>query len=76
MAYVCGMIVGLPLGTYVAHQFVQMYDSESFHMQAVIFPQTYLYAVVGILLTVLLAQIPGIRYVRKIELARATKDVG
>ena len=76
MAYVCGMVVGIPFGTWLAARFVQMYESESFNMQAVIYPRSYCFAVVGILLTVLVAQLPGIRYIRRIELARATKDVG
>ncbi|MHB9035650.1 MAG: ABC transporter permease [Armatimonadota bacterium] len=76
LAYACGVIIGLPFGTWLGGKFVHLYDSESFSMQAVIFPRTYAITVVGILVTVLLAQIPGLRYIRKIELARATKDVG
>ena len=76
LAYIVGLLVGLPFGTWLADRFVQAYESESFSMQTVIFPQTYLITVVGILLTVALAQIPGIRYIRGIELAKATKDVG
>ena len=76
MAYVCGIVVGIPLGTWLAGRFVHLYDSESFHMQTVIYSRTYLLAVVGILLTVLLAQVPGMRYIRRIELTRATKDIG
>lgn len=76
LAYVWGIIIGLPFGTWLAGQFVQMYDSEAFHMQTVIFARTYWMAVLGILATVLIFQLPGLRYIRGIELARATKDVG
>ncbi|HET6457041.1 MAG TPA: FtsX-like permease family protein, partial [Armatimonadota bacterium] len=76
LAYAVGLVIGLPFGWWLANRFVQAYQSESFSMQTVIFPQTYLITVVGILLTVALAQIPGIRYIRSIELAKATKDVG
>lgn len=76
LAFVCGLIIGLPFGTWLAGVFVHMYDSESFSLQPVIFTKTYVIAVFGILVTVLLAQIPGLRYIRKIELARATKDIG
>lgn len=76
LAFICGTIVGLPFGTWLAGVFVHMYDSESFSLQLVIFTKTYMIAVIGILLTVLIAQIPGLRYIRKIELARATKDIG
>jgi putative ABC transport system permease protein len=76
LAYAVGIVIGLPFGWWLANRFVQAYQSESFSMQTVIFPQTYAITVVGILLTVALAQIPGIRYIRSIELAKATKDVG
>jgi putative ABC transport system permease protein len=76
LAYVCGVIIGIPFGTWLGGQFVNLYESESFSMKAVIFPRTYAIAVVGILITVLLAQIPGLHYIRKIEIAKATKDIG
>jgi putative ABC transport system permease protein len=76
LAFICGLIIGLPFGTWLAGVFVHMYDSESFSLQPVIFTKTYVIAVVGILITVLVAQIPGLRYIRRIELARATKDIG
>lgn len=74
--YAVGMAVGLLFGTWLAGRFIQAYDSESFNMQAVIFLKTYIITAVGILVTVMLVQIPGIRYIRKIELSKATKDVG
>lgn len=76
LAYVVGILLGLPLGYWMAHLFVQAYESESFNMQTVIFTRTYLITIVSILATVILAQIPGIRYIRGIELAKATKDIG
>ncbi|MHB9024612.1 MAG: ABC transporter permease [Armatimonadota bacterium] len=76
LAFVLGIVIGLPLGTWLSQVFVQAYESESFNMAAVIFPRTYLITVISVLATVLLAQLPGIRYIRKIELAKATKDVG
>ncbi|MCE5322683.1 ABC transporter permease [bacterium] len=76
LAFMCGVIVGLPFGTWLAGVFVHMYDSESFSLQMVIFTRTYVIAVLCILITVLIAQVPGLRYIRKIELARATKDIG
>lgn len=76
LAYVCGIILGLPLGLWLANKFVGVYESESFHMQTVIYSRTYWLTVIGILLTVALAQLPSIRYIRQIELAKATKDIG
>ena len=76
LAYAVGILAGLPLGFWLAHLFVQAYESESFNMRTVIFTRTYLITVFSILATVILAQIPGIRYIRQIELTKATKDIG
>ncbi|MHB0937446.1 MAG: FtsX-like permease family protein [Armatimonadota bacterium] len=76
LAYLVGILAGVPLGFWLAHLFVQAYESESFNMQTVIFPRTYLITILSILATVILAQLPGIRYIRGIELTKATKDIG
>jgi len=74
-AWVVGTIVGLAIGRGMAGYFVQLYESETFHMQTVVFARTYIWTVVGILLTVLASQIPGIRYLSRLDLASATKEV-
>jgi len=76
LAYIVGILLGVPAGYWLAHVFVGAYESESFNMQTVIFLRTYLITILSIFATVVLAQIPGIRYIRKIELAKATKDIG
>jgi ABC-type antimicrobial peptide transport system permease subunit len=76
LAYSVGILIGVPIGRWLAHLFVQSYESESFNMQTVIFMRTYLITIFSILAAVLLAQLPGIRYIRGIELAKATKDIG
>ncbi|MHB9132800.1 MAG: ABC transporter permease [Armatimonadota bacterium] len=76
LAYVVGILIGVPIGRWLAQLFVQAYESESFNMQTVIFTRTYLITIISILAAVLLAQLPGIRYIRGIELAKATKDIG
>jgi len=75
-SWILGTMIGLPLGRWLAGYFVQLYETEMFHMQAVIFPKTYMWTILGILLTVLVSQIPGIRYLSKLDLASATKEVG
>jgi len=74
-AWVVGTIVGLAVGRGMAGYFVQLYESEAFHMQTVVFARTYIWTVAGILLTVLASQIPGIRYLNRLDLASATKEV-
>ncbi len=73
--WIVGTLLGLPIGQYLADKFVKMYASETFHMQTHILPKTYTWTIVGILSAVLLSQIPGIRYLSRLDLARATKEV-
>lgn len=73
--WIAGTILGLPIGQYLADKFVKMYVSDSFHMQTHILPKTYMWTIVGILLAVLISQIPGIRYLSRLDLAKATKEV-
>lgn len=74
--WLLGTIIGLPLGRAMAGLFVSLYESELFHIQTAIFPRTYIWTVLAILLTVLASQIPGIRYLGRLDLASATKEVG
>lgn len=73
--WLAGTALGLPIGNRLADEFVKMYASESFHMQTHILPTTYAWTIVGILLAVLISQIPGIRHLARLDLARATKEV-
>lgn len=75
-AWLVGTIIGVPLGRWLADFFVKLYESESFHMQSVVFARTYGWTVSAILLTVLASQIPGIRYLARLDLAKATKETG
>ncbi len=76
MAYVFGIVIGIPFGSWLADRFVRLYESESFNIQTVIFPRTYWITILGVLATVLISQLPGILYIRRIELTKATKDIG
>ena len=75
-AWVAGTVLGLPVGRWLADYFVKLYISEAFHMQTVIFPKTYAWTILGILITVLISQLPGIRYLARLDLASATKEIG
>lgn len=73
--WIMGTIIGLPIGNWMADKFVKMYASESFHMQTHILPKTYVWTIAGILAAVLISQLPGIRYLSRLDLAKATKEV-
>ncbi|NIN53676.1 MAG: FtsX-like permease family protein, partial [Nitrososphaeria archaeon] len=69
-----GVIPGIFLGQLLAKIFISTYASEMFTMDAWIFPETYMLTIVGILLILLLSEIPGIRYINHLDLARVTKE--
>lgn len=73
--WAAGTLIGLPIGQYLADKFVKMYASDTFHMQTHILPKTYWWTIGGILAAVLISQIPGIRYLSRLDLAKATKEV-
>ena len=73
--WLAGTIIGLPIGMWLADEFVKLYVSDSFHMQTHILPKTYTWTIVGILAAVLISQIPGIYYLSRLDLAKATKEV-
>lgn len=74
--WVIGVTLGLPLGKWASAFFVQLYQSETFNMRPVVSQQTVIYTVVGILFAVILAQLPAIRYVNRLDLAKSTKEIG
>ena len=73
-AWLAGTVVGLPFGWWLARVFVNLYNSETFHMRSVIFPGTYAMTVAAIFLTVLVSQIPGILRLFSLNLAKGTKE--
>jgi ABC-type antimicrobial peptide transport system permease subunit len=48
-------------------------STESFSMQLTTLPRTYAFALLGTLVVVLLAQWPGLRRVRRLDLAEAIR---
>jgi putative ABC transport system permease protein len=69
-----GIALGLPLGQRLALTFFDLAQSEEFTMAAIIFPSTYLVTALGLLLVLLVSQIPSLRYIQRLNLASVTKD--
>lgn len=67
------LIPGILLGTWVALQMGAAFSAELFAFKIVISPTSYVVTAVGILITMLLAAIPAIRRVNRLDLAAATK---
>jgi len=69
-----GVLVGLPFGHALGRYLFRMYQNEMISLSPVIYPRTYAVAGVGILLALFASQIPSLRYVRSLDLAKATKE--
>ena len=69
-----GVIIGIPLGHYIANYFMSMYETDMFSMSAVIFPRSYIIATLGALVILFVSQIPAIRQIYRLSLPTATKD--
>ncbi len=69
-----GVVIGLPLGYYIASYFMSMYETDLFSMSAVIFPRSYIIAALSAVLILLVSQIPAIRQIYRLSLPTATKD--
>ncbi len=66
-------VPGLLAGWWVAMQLGNAFQSDLFSFPMVIDPVTYVVTAIGILVTMLLAAIPAIRRVNRLNLAEATK---
>lgn len=71
---VLGLVFGLPLGRLLCLWLVRTYQSETVALQAIIYPRTYFLTITGMLLLVVFAQMPSLRGVRGLDLAKATKE--
>ncbi len=72
---ILGIILGLPLGDFLAEYFLGLLSGEYFSFNTVIYSQTYLLTATGILVVLLLSEIPGIRHVYRLSLAKITKEL-
>ena len=69
-----GVIIGLPLGYYLAVAYMAQFETDMVSMAAVIFPRSYVIAASAALVILLVSQIPAIRQIYRLSLPTATKD--
>ena len=69
-----GVLIGLPLGHYLAIAYMAQFETDTIAMSAVIFPRSYIIAASVALLILLVSQIPAIRQIYRMSLSTATKD--
>ena len=67
-----GFILGVAVGKYA----MSLQQTEYFSISFIINGSTFLVVAIGIIVILLICQIPSLRYVKKVELARATKERG
>ncbi len=71
---IVGIIPGIPLAYLVASFMMRLYQSDMMDFSLIIFPKTYVFVVITVILIMLISQIPGIRNVNRMELAKVIKE--
>jgi putative ABC transport system permease protein len=71
--WLIALIPGLLVGYWAALQMGNAFQSDLFYFKAVIYPSSYIITSLGVLATILLATIPAIRRINKLNLASETK---
>lgn len=72
---VIGIGVGLPIGYALSQYFAQFYQNDLFDMPVVIYTRTYGIAAVGALIVLLLAEIPAVRMIRRLDLPAVVREI-
>jgi putative ABC transport system permease protein len=70
------ILPGCLMGVLVARYAMSLQQSEFFTLSLVVNPSSYILVSVGIIVILLICQIPSLRYVKKVHLAEATKERG
>jgi putative ABC transport system permease protein len=69
-----GMLLGVVLGYMLSLGYVKMFESEFLSFELAVYGRTYAITIVAILLILLLSQLPGVRYLSRLNLAKVTKE--
>ncbi|MEE8373448.1 MAG: FtsX-like permease family protein [Dehalococcoidia bacterium] len=69
-----GIIVGIPLGYYLAMSLMSLVQTDMMDFSLAIFPRTYALTVGLIILIVLIAQVPSLRNLNRMDLAKVIKE--
>jgi putative ABC transport system permease protein len=71
-----GIVVGLPVAYLVARQFMAAYTSDLFNFDLHLRPWTPALAALALLAVALLSELPGLRALRRIDIARVVRERG
>jgi putative ABC transport system permease protein len=72
LAVIPGCILGVVVGKYA----MGLQSSEYMTLALVVYPSSYLLVAFGIIAILLICQVPSLQYVKRVELAEATKERG
>lgn len=70
------IVPGCFLGVVVARYAMSLQNNDLFTLTVVVHPSSYIMVGVGIIVILLICQVPSLRYVKRVELAEATKERG
>ena len=72
LAIVPGILLGVAVGRYA----MSLQQTDYMTLSLVVYPSSYFLVGVGIIIILLICQVPSLRYVKRVELATATKERG
>ncbi len=71
---IVGLIIGTPLGYAVALYLMRLIKTDMFSFDLVIYARTYLLTVGAMIVVMLISELPGIRSLNRLDLAKVTKE--
>lgn len=71
-----GVLPGLALGIVAGDVFLSTYSSDQFHLDLVVVPTTLIVSSAAILIVAAISQWPGLRAIRRMDLAAAVRERG
>ncbi len=71
---VLGFLIGAPLGRYVGFDLMHAYDTDTYGSLTTLLFQSYILGGLSLLLIVLVATVPGLRSVQRVDLGMVSKS--
>jgi putative ABC transport system permease protein len=71
---IIGIVIGVPLGREIGYRMNHFYDNDFFGMVTQLQPSSYVIGIGGMLLSVILAALPGLRSVQHMDLGQVSKS--
>ena len=69
-----GIVVGVPVGVWVAGRFLALFDNDTFHFSLSISAVTLVAAAAGMLVVALISLLPAVRSVRRLDVGSVVRE--